>query len=348
MNPTVKSPRKRTRRIWVLRLLAALALAVGADYLLFPLLTHPSGPPLNRGENGLWLRHTWYRGRWTQPEMEALARRLRDGQIRYAYFHVRHVQADGSLRYREAASARRLLSALRRAAPGVRAIAWVYAGSDGRGDLPVVDPARAEVRRGMAETACWLVQECGFDGVQWDYEVCRDGNPALPALLRDTRQAWLQAGLASRQPLLSVATALWAPPGFRRWGWSDGYFRAVARECDQLTVMGYDSGMYLPRAYAWLIGEQVSHVTRAASEANPECRVLIGVPTYAWSGPSHHAYAENVRMALLGVRNGLAAPETHRAAFAGVALFADYTTQPEEWQQYQQLWLPPPPQGRRP
>jgi hypothetical protein len=331
-----------------LRFLAALLVALVADYLLFPLLARPAGPPLNRGENGLWLRHTWYRGRWRESEMDALARRLRDGQIRYAYFHVRHVQSDGSLRYREAASAKLLLAALRQRAPGVRALAWIYAGNDGRGGLPIVDPARPEVRRGMAETARWLVQECGFDGVQWDYEVCQDGNPALPTLLRETRLAWRTAGLDARRPLLSVATGLWAPPGLRRWGWSDAYFRAVARECDQLTVMGYDSGMYLPRAYAWLISEQVARVTQAAALANPDCRVLIGIPTYAWSGPSHHAHAENAKVALLGVRDGLARRETQRKAFAGVALFADYTTQPDEWQQYQQLWLQPMESGKRP
>ena len=92
---------------------------------------------------------------------------------------------------------------------------------------------------------------------------------------------------------------------------------------EMLAVMGYDSGLYLPRAYAWLMREQVVHATRAARRGNPHCRALIGVPTYARGGASHHAWSENPPTALLGVREGLADPRTEAASFAGVALFAD-------------------------
>lgn len=103
--------------------------------------------------------------------------------------------------------------------------------------------------------------------------------------------------------------------------------------------MCYDTGLYLPRAYVWLTRRQAIHVTRAVARGNPRCRVLLGLPTYARGGSSHHAPAENLWMALKGVREGLASPAADRTVFAGVAPFADYTTQPEEWETYRTLWL---------
>jgi spore germination protein YaaH len=185
----------------------------------------------------------------------------------------------------------------------------------------------------MVREAVWLVEECGFDGVQWDYEICRDGDPALVALLQETRDA------LPPDKIVSVTTGMWAPAPFRRWGWSEDYFARVAASCDQVAVMGYDSAIYLPRGYVWLIHQQCVRVTRAVARGNPYCRVLVGVPTYGKGGLSHHAYAENLRMGLKGVREGLSDPAAEPSVFAGVAPFADYTTQPEEWEIYRKLWL---------
>ena len=110
----------------------------------------------------------------------------------------------------------------------------------------------------------------------------------------------------------------------------------------QMAVMCYDSGVYLPRGYVWLVHQQAVHATRSAGRGNPRCRVLLGLPTYARGGASHHAWSENIRLALKGVREGLADPHAQPSVFAGVALFADYTTQPEEWETYRRLWLGDP------
>ena len=67
--------------------------------------------------------------------------------------------------------------------------------------------------------------------------------------------------------------------------------------------------------------------------------MLLGLPTYDNRTRSHYPSVENLRLALKGVREGLTNPHAVPAAFAGVALFADYTTSPEEWRQYDKLWL---------
>ncbi len=328
----MKSPahkrRLRRRCIAVAGVLLGLLLL---DYVCYPHLAHPVGPTFNRGENGLWLRYTWYFGQET--DVPGLAERLKTEQIRYAYFHVRDVTQNGALRHHCPDVAARLVAPLHRKAPTVKLIAWVYAGN--AADRGGVDLSRPEVRRVMVWEAVWLVTVCGFDGVQWDCEICPSGDADLLRLLRETRAA-LPPG-----KLLSVAVPLWLPIPIGRHGWREADFGAVARLCDQEVVMCYDSGIYLPRGYVWLVHQQAVHVTRAVERSSPRCRVLFGLPTYGAGGLSHHAPAENIRMALLGVREGLADTQADPSVIAGIAPFADYTTQPSEWETYQEWWCRP-------
>jgi len=325
--------RARTGLLTIAGLLLILA-AVGVDYAGYPYRAPLPGQTGDRGENGLWLRYTWYFGQHSDADVSEMAARLWSNRIRYAYFHVRSIERDGRLRYRYPEAARRLTTAVHRQAPGVALYAWIYAGNPrGMGRVDLNDPA---VRQAMVAEARWLVTECGFDGVQWDYEICTDGEWGLIDLLRETRQA-LPAGKG-----IGVAAALCAPGllGTAGYGWSDRYYGQLAALSDQIAVMDYDSAMYLPRAYVGLTAMQVRHACRAAAARNPGCRILIGVPTYEKGGASHSAYAENLGFALRGVREGLAelSPE-ERATFAGVAPFADYTTTAADWQAYRNGWL---------
>jgi len=324
------APRRRRRRRGLV-ILAVLAAGLLGDWALYPLYARVGGRGANTGQNGLWLRYTWYFGQHSEDEVRDLARSLRARGIRFAYFHVRDMTREGKLRFRRQEAARRLVKALHRADPEVEAIAWIYAGNRrGRGNVDLSDP---RVRRAMVDEAVWLVKDCGFDGVQWDYEVCVSGDPRFLSLMRETRKA-LPSGA-----FLSTAAPVWSPwPFTRRWGWSEEYFSAVAATCDQIAVMGYDTGLWLPRAYVWLMRQQARRVPRAVASANPKCSVLIGLPTYDTVLPAHSAWSENVRLALKGVREGLGASGPPPGGFAGVALFADYTTDAAEWDTYEFLW----------
>lgn len=327
----------KQKRCWrrVGALVALLITLLATDYLAYPYGSHIGGRSFNQRQNGLWLRYWWYFGERSEKEVRELADRLRQRQIRYAYFHVRFVTSAGTLRFRYPDAARQLVRSLHLRAPSVKVIAWVYVGNSRAaiGKLGQVDLQRAEVRKRMVAEALWLVNECGFDGVQWDYEVCSDGDSGFLSLMRETRAA-LPEG-----KWLSTATPMWVPPRFREWGWSEGYFSRVAATCDDVAVMCYDSACYLPRAYVWLVRQQAVYVTRAVARGNPRCRVLFGVPTYHEGGATHHPQAENLWLALKGVREGLSNWRADLSVFAGVALFADYTTQPEEWRMYEKLWL---------
>ncbi len=329
-------PKKRRRGCGCGAVLLILLVLLAGDYWWYPRTAAPRGPSASHGENALWVRYTWYTGEETES-VERLAARLREGGISSAYFHVRYLTPDGTLRFRRLESAKKLTEALHKLAPGVMLYAWVYVGNEiahAEGKLDPVDLADPRVCANAVQSAKWLVEECGFDGVQWDYEVCANRDSRLTALLDETRSAMPGA-------TLSVCAPVWTPwPVTEFYGWDAAFFGEVAKRCDEVAVMNYDTAMVLPRWYVACTREQTAQVTRAAQASNPDCRVLIGVPTYGYGegGPSHHAYAENLRMALIGVRDGLTDRRAEHASFAGVALFADYTTDAGEWKLYREMW----------
>jgi hypothetical protein len=325
-----KRAKKRKRRRLLFRMLLLIIALLAADYLLYPMLSPAGGRSFNKGTNASWLQDLWYFGE-SKEKPVILAARLTDQQIKYAYFHVRYIKKDGTLRFRKPDAARRLTATMRPLVPTTKLIAWIYIGNErGVSGVDISDP---KVRRNIVKEARWLVNECGFDGVQIDYEICSDGDQNLLALLSETRRAM------PKGKLLSVATPMWLPSPLGQWGWSESYFAKVAAACDQIAVMSYDSALYWPRHYVWLIRHQTIRISNAVAKGNPKCRVLMGIPTYEDGGPSHHPHAENIEMALKGIREGLADPSAAQSVFEGTALFADYTTDRSEENSYRQLWL---------
>lgn len=324
---------RKTRHVkrWKIAAGALLLLLFFAacDYVFYPRFARVAPHNFNRGRNGLWLNEKWYRGQ--SREYSQLARHLKNAQIGSAYFHVRYIGKSGRLRFREETSARQLNEEMKRRAPQVQRFAWIFVGNERA--ITGVDLGDEKVRARMVVEAVWLVEKCGFGGVQWDYEICADGDANFLKLLKETR-----AALPKTAKIL-VATSMWLPRGLGVYGWSENYFAQVAARCDELVVMGYDSGLYFPRPYVWLMREQAARVTRASTRGNAKCRVLIGVPTYERGGWSHHAGAENLKMALVGVVDGLNDARAKPVAFAGIALFSDDATDREEWNFYRAAWL---------
>lgn len=302
---------RRARR-WVAAFCLLVSTALVVDYFAYPYGNLLGGRSYNQGENGLWLRYTWYFGQHSAAEVVGLGERLKREQIRYAYFHVRSVLADGRLRYRHAEAAD-LNRRLHDMDPQLRSIAWVYV--DGGVDL-----SQEAVRGRMVEEASWLVRLGGFDGVQWDYEPCRNGDAGFLRLLEATRAALPGA-------FLSVAAPTWFPWPVSGAGWSEDYFGQVGKRCDQIAVMCYDTGFVTPRSYAWLVGRQAARLPRATGK----CQILLGLPTYEAGGRSHNPRAENLKIGLKAVRES--------GGVAGIALFADYTTDAGEWAWYERAWL---------
>lgn len=325
-----KVPIKFTfKRIFTITIAFLLAIAIGfvVDFFVYPATTEIGGRSFNTGENGLWLRYLWYFGKYTPEELKAMMQRLNEYQVRYAYFHARGINRIGKLEFHNGAEAKRLAQAVHSSCPSTKVMAWIYVGSN------VVDISNPTIRKQMISEASWLLNDCGFDGIQWDYEFAVNNGDHLISLLTESRQSFPASSL------ISVATPMWYPGTL--WGWDTGYFERVAANCDQIAVMCYDSFFYLPRSYVWLVKQQAVNVSNAVWKANKNCRLILGVPTYdTFQGTAgHHGVPECIRMALKGVREGLADPRSSPKAFAGVCPFADYTTEFDEWQNYRELWL---------
>jgi len=97
--------------------------------------------------------------------------------------------------------------------------------------------------------------------------------------------------------------------------------------------MCYDSWLYHPRAYEWLVEQQAIRVTKAVSKTRPvgKCKVLLGVPVYDTDkGTQLISRFAKTFVALKGVREGLASPQAVPGVFEGVAPFAEYTMDNEE------------------
>jgi len=329
------SKRKHQRLIrwfaWIGLIVLVAVVGLLLDFFLYPRYALPTGPSRNQGENGLWLRYTWYFGRYTPQNEQAMVQRLQSAGVRYAYFHVLSVDGTGVLKYHKKDTADKLTSYMHKASPRTKLYAWVYAGN--REGLGQVDLTNPQTRRNMTKEAVWLTKDCGFDGVQWDYESCDSNDAGFVQLLRATR-----AAIGSKK-LISVASPLRMPDAVSgRLGWSDAYFEKISKLCNQICVMGYDSGMVTPRSYVALMRMETICVTADVNRGNPKCRVLMGIPSYGDGTRSHNPYSENIRFALTGVRNGAANKAARPGVLAGVAVFADYTTNYGEWLQYQALW----------
>ncbi len=282
------------------------------------------------GENGVWLRYLWYRGKHNESEWQEMLKRLKNHKIRYAYFHVLDVKKNGRLAYHQLKEARQITERMHAACPETLCLPWIYIPSDfGRKDG--VSLSDAQTRLNMHSEAKWLIDECGFDGIHWDYEFAPDGDTHFVQFLQESRKS------IPAHKHLSIASPMSYP--FTLWGWSDEYFKKVAPHVDQIAVMSYDSYLYEPRAYSALVARQVINVSQDMAAVNPDGKVIIGLPTYRNKTLAHLPFSENLGTALRGLAQGLKTKrfldrETNNAKtnnVEGAAIFADYTTNPSDW-----------------
>lgn len=309
-------------------LFAAGMLVVGVilgDYYLYPSLVHPSMANFNQNKNGLWLGSKWYMGKVSDADFETIANLIKKEHIHYAFFHCKDINKLGNLRIPSEAGAKRLVSKLHETCPGVKIMVWM--GALGTGFGGEVDESKEDVRKNMASSACNLVKAGGFDGFQWDLEPVGDNNSNYLDLLDRTRQ------LLPKDKILSICA-----PGFG-FNWSPSYIEEVSKRCDQIALMAYDTGMWLPRLYVSKMESLIKLYANAIASSKSQCKLLVGVPAYEDVTLGHHAHAESIELALVGVKNAMQNKEITSNVIEGVAPYAEYTTDASEWQTYEKYWL---------
>ena len=293
---------------------------------------HPSSERSHdRGTNGLWIGHRWYSGRdvrtnapVTDAEIATLAQTLSARRIRYAFAHAGPIRADGSIEDPPSPAFARL----RAAAPATVFLAWLGA------RVEKVDLESARWREGVLATIAGLA-DAGFAGVHFDLEPLGDGEPGYVELLAAVHKEFGAALLVSQATPRAGLFGIAVGP-LRQSTWSGDFYRRTMQLTDQTVVMAYDTKLGWTRAYQAFVRHQTALLSDWAC-AEPGHQLLVGIPSYedvpSYSDPE----VENIRSGALGVRAALdRMPEA--PCFSGVSIYANWVTEPAEWEQYRRFW----------
>ncbi|MEV5825274.1 hypothetical protein AB0L25_06850 [Spirillospora sp. NPDC052242] len=297
------------------------------------------------GTNALWARHQWVGEPHTDAEYRAFADLLKANRITDVYFHAGPFEADGTVppgKYRHAGA---LTAAMEKYAPDVRTQA--YLGQirvvEGEGIIEIDDPdVRAEILRTDE-----IFLDLGFDGIHYDLEPIYPDDRAFLDLLDATRALTRERGallsVALEQPTLADAAQPVYDALLPRQGGAlrhparptEDFLRAVAGKVDQLAIMTYDVALPTRSLAGWHFARH----TRATLELiGDRTTVFIGVPTYR---PPVMPWAEDLEVALRGVRRGVDQLDRAPKRPYGVAIYAAWTTSADEWALYRASWVPP-------
>jgi len=318
-------------RLFVLA--GALAVA-GAAYFAYAPLQDEAPHPFNQDRNAVWLEHRWLEKEQSPDETDALLTGLAGHGIAYVYPHLIPFNGAGRLPVHNREQMRRFLASARRAAPGLRVLPWVGGLRTGykRSRTGTLDLADLGQRQRMVAECRGLIDE-GFDGIHLNVEPVDDGNVDFLALLRALRTA-VHPGLLSVSAIRPGPFRIPVAPNFV---WTPDYYLRVAESADQVVVMAYDTALPTPALYRRYLAYVARTLTPRFAASHIRARLLVGIPTYDETGLMHRAGVETPGGALTGVVAGLRGVGGG-GAFEGVALYAEWTTSPAEWAEYERVW----------
>lgn len=339
--------RVRLARLGLVLLALVLVLVLVAGFVIWRLgqtVTSYPGAHFNRGQNAVWLEHTWAGEAHSASDYDDLAARLTREQIGYVFAHVGPLNSDGTIPDNRAPNAAALAAALHQRLPGLKVLAWIGQVEIAAGFPPnqSVNLTDSQVRAQIAHTAAHFVQDLGYDGVHYDIEPITNNNPRFLDLLDETR------AVLPPSAIISISAQKWAPDAkaaslLRDVGradawWTTYFYSAVAAHCDQIVAMLYNTAMPTGWAYQLAVKQETQHILDAVRTAPHPPQVLIGLPTYPGNGFWFHDSAENMETGLNGVVAGLNSDRT-TAPFAGVAIYRYALTTSGDWATYDKLWL---------
>jgi len=329
------SPRRRLWR-WALRLtvLALLILAPLAWIALTP--GGDAAPhPFNQDRNAVWLEHRWLERAHDDREVEDLLASLQARGVAYVYPHLIPFDRDGKLPPHDREEMRRFLQVARRVAPQMKVLPWVGGLRVGykRMRPGTVELTDLDQRQQMVAECRGLIDE-GFHGIHLNVEPVDSGNDDYLSLLRALRTAVGEGNILSVSAIRPGPLRLPVAPNFF---WTGDYYARVAETADQVVIMAYDTALPTPALYRRYLAYAASSVTRTLAAAHSRARVLVGVPTYEPTGLMHRGEVETPENALLGIVAGLRGLGAG-GTFEGVALYAEWTTDEQEWAVYERVW----------
>ncbi|MER6835027.1 glycosyl hydrolase family 18 protein [Streptomyces cellulosae] len=330
---------RRTRRTaLVLALLLIVPIAAIETALRVNYTGDPAEGTYTRDRDAMWLGHAWVDGRKKDADVTALAGRLKDTGVRDLYVHTGPLEHDGTLPRSVYPRARWFIDAVHRELPGVRVQAFLgdVLANGGPEGLELSDAdTRAEVVRSAGQ-----VLDTGYEGVHLDLEPLHsdDGNylDLLDDLRTLTRKRDAQLSVAAHQidPLPHLHSVAGFVADHPKW-WSQKFFGQVARRVDQIAVMSYDTARLFESTYGGYVAQQTS---LALEVTPPTTHLLMGLPFYYESNPSHWGHAETVAAAVRGARLGLSRTDPDRELF-GLAPYIDFAATETNWKEFEEGWV---------
>ena len=288
--------------------------------------------PFNQNRNAVWLEHRWLEKPHSVEEMEQLFRFLDHHGVVYAYPHLIPFDSAGRLPLHNREQMRAFLATARQVAPNMKVLPWVGGLRVGykRSKPGTIDLADLGQRQRMVAECRGLMDE-GFDGIHVNVEPVANGDDDYLALLRALRAA-VGTGILS---LSATRPGPMAPAFAPNFFWTADYYARIAETADQVVLMTYDTAIPTPGLYRRYVAYAAAMVTADLSRSS-RARVLVGIPTYKDSGLMHRKGVETPENALIGVVSGLRGRAG--GTFEGVALYAEWTTDPEDWAVYERVW----------
>ena len=318
----------------LLRIISALAVIIGSAAAVY-LLWQPGGdaplPPYT--DNAIWIGHGWlgddgwfarcrrnkadFRG---EEKVAALFRKLKENRISTVYPHLCPARIDGRIAPCHDGQVELFLDVAEKY--DVAVIPWVGGVFE--------DSARPEDERWrrnfVASVDELLKKHPRLAGVQINIEPMPDGNADFLRLLDELRPV-------TRGKILSVA-AYPPPTNWHRFPdvhWSLPYIHRIARHCDQLAVMMYDTAIPLEKFYIRLMTEWTHQLVGVVRTT--ECELLLGIPAYEDAGVGYHRpQVENIDAALRGI-----AASDRKNEIGGIAVYCEWEMDERKWQSWQKF-----------
>ena len=338
-------PKLDYKRLGIYAYIAAGLLVVIGVIVFLGLFKNDPAPTF---PNAIWIGSEWTFEEPSDAEVNAFASRLRQNSIGTVYAWVSFLKGDGE--WSGIASGThtfeevepnvvRFVSQFREAYPQADLYGWVGFPVDVGGTYRLND---AETIKSVAEFSGRIVNDLGFDGVMLNAETVWNANADdFIALLQAVRR---EIGDA---PLSVAVIPDWSPSGVNipkppqiapGTAYSTEFKQRIALLADEIVVMAYNSDLSAPRDYIEWVAYQTQEYARSIAEIDGGAKVQMGIPTYA-DAPAHDTAVENIPSAISGVIAGLQQAGEAARVIEGVAIYASWETDEDEWRLFEQFWV---------
>lgn len=297
-------------------------------------------------ENATWIRSTFFRGidpdtkkSLSNKDIEALALKLKDNHIRYAYIFAGPYENDGHLpSYAFSQKARESIKILKKVNPELKILPWI-----GGIQNKTVHLEKVQWVKNAISSTTKLVREMPIDGIHLDLEyVLLHEKLNRKKLNKDHyRKHWIefhkQLKMAMPHLFLSsvvVSTASETKPWKLKHTLNE--IKEVSSSVDQLSFMFYETGIHDAKVYRGSLKEQLLQI-QSLKKANPKStQHLIGIGTFSEQKKLQNyrdKLIEDLPLTLKLLHELELEIDSKESIVDGLAIYCEWMTSDLEWKQ---------------